>query len=195
MFTVIGGFRNTRVLIRKRINGAVLADVYWPNVLSEWKKKKFVFEVTLGGEIQLYSEDNPYKPMVTAFDPKPITIDYMSFRNLARETLSLYYGNAPEKTQEKILSELLTAQYGTVTVNPLLENWNLLLPHLNLKSKLKIKNENKKCINLKSKINDYYKNKIKLQLLYNMAIIMNHGLHHTHNSYQLLMFTDHLDTN
>lgn len=130
---MIGGFRNNRILIRKRINGAVLADVYFPNVLSPWKKQKFVFEINIGGDIYLYSDHDPYKPLVTAFDPNPITLEFLSFRNLWKESLQFWYGNAPTQTTEQIIKDILSSQYGSVSVNPLLTNWNVIWPKIDLK--------------------------------------------------------------
>lgn len=43
---VIGAWNNQRIIIRKRINGAVLADVVLPRVLSPYRLKKFVLDVT-----------------------------------------------------------------------------------------------------------------------------------------------------
>lgn len=45
---VIGAWGNHHIIIRKRINGAVLADVHVPHVLSETKLKTFVLDISEG---------------------------------------------------------------------------------------------------------------------------------------------------
>lgn len=45
---VIGAWGNHHITLRKRINGAVLADVHIPHVLSETELKKFVLDITEG---------------------------------------------------------------------------------------------------------------------------------------------------
>lgn len=50
---VIGAWDNHHIIIRKRINGVVLADVYLPHVLSATKLKKFVLDITEG---KIYSQ-------------------------------------------------------------------------------------------------------------------------------------------
>lgn len=138
MFTVvIGDERNSRIVIRKRINGVVLGSAYWPNILNPWKKTKFVFEVKQDGRINLFSEVDPYKPIITTFDPWPVDVEYLSFKNYLPEKTWFYYGNLPyEETQkETIKIELLKNVYETVSVNPLLQNWNQLVGKLEINCK------------------------------------------------------------
>lgn len=45
---ILGAWRNRRVIIHKRIDGAVLADVTLPRVLSPKKLKKFVLDIHEG---------------------------------------------------------------------------------------------------------------------------------------------------
>lgn len=92
---VIGAFNNKRVIIRKRINGAVLANVYVPNALNALKRKKFILDVLATGELELYSEDDLFTPIATAFDPNPIKLQYVSFKNLQSERLNFFYGYYP----------------------------------------------------------------------------------------------------
>lgn len=99
---VLGGFGNTRIMIRKRSNGVLLADVIVPNSLNVLKRKQFVFEVLNDGEIRLFGEDS-LKPLLTAFDPKPLNIAYISFKNLNNEKLSFFYGYNPEQLPNVIV--------------------------------------------------------------------------------------------
>lgn len=102
---VIGGWGNTRMTIRKRIDGYPLADIIMPNVLYVLKKKQFVFEVTLDGEIRLYTEDDPFKPTLIGYDPVPLKLEYLSFKNYENEKLTLYYGYDPAQLSNIIVKE------------------------------------------------------------------------------------------
>lgn len=99
---LIGGFGNTRIVIRKRIDGVLLADSIVPNILNVLKKKQFVFEVSIDGEIKLYGEDL-MEPLLVAYDPKPIAVVYLSFKNLNDEKLSFFYGYNPEQLPNVIV--------------------------------------------------------------------------------------------
>lgn len=134
---VLGDQGNTEIVIRKRINGAPLGRAIWPNVLSPYKKKKFVFEVQTDGFISVYSEDNPYKPLLTVFDAQPIALEYVSFKNWAPEKTYFYYGNLPLTNLEQIKQELLTQEYKTLAVNPLLANWEQVLTKITLQTLIK----------------------------------------------------------
>lgn len=98
----IGGFGNTRIMIRKRTNGVLLADAIIPNILNVLKKKQFVFEVSMDGEIKLYGEDQ-LRPLLVAFDPQPLTIAYISFKNVNDGKLCFFYGYNPEQLPNVIL--------------------------------------------------------------------------------------------
>lgn len=137
IFPVIGEEGNSHIVIRKRMSGAVLAHAYWPNILSQWKKKKFVFEVNHDGVINLFSEVDPYKPLITAFDPLPVHVEYISFKNHLPEKMSFYFGNVAHSVveMEKIKIELLQNTYETISVNPMLENWKQLVPKLEVNRK------------------------------------------------------------
>lgn len=138
---VLGDRDNSRLVIRKRINGAVLADEFWPHILSQYRRKKFVFEVQVDGVIRLFSEDDPYKPMIAAYDPQPVQLHYLSFKSWKPEKMIFNYGNLGMDTEteemEKIKTELLTSEYKSLTVHPLLMTWKQVQPKLTLKLLLK----------------------------------------------------------
>lgn len=120
---VIGDKENSRVILRKRMNGAVLADIYWPNTLSEYKRTKFVFEVSDSGLVQLFSEFDPYNPMLTAFDPVPVPINYLSFKNWL--PMKMIFNLAPkELTEIDTKKKLLLDEYKTLALNPLWSHWS-----------------------------------------------------------------------
>lgn len=42
---ILGAWRNRRIIIHKRIDGAILADITLPRVLSPMKLNKFVLDI------------------------------------------------------------------------------------------------------------------------------------------------------
>lgn len=133
---VIGGLNNTRVEIRKRINGATLVDAQVKNVLNPLRKIKFVLEVSRDGDLKVYSEDSPYRPLVKTYDPNPVPFQFISFKNSNKEKLHFYYGDAPHENQETIVAELLADLKDKLTVNPLLQNYNNVATKINVKELL-----------------------------------------------------------
>lgn len=89
IFTVIGGWGNTRALIRK--NGVVLAKINEFNVLDENKPIKVIVELTATGVLRLWTDYNKSRPLLQVTDPKPITdVTTLSFSAYYRE-LDFYY--------------------------------------------------------------------------------------------------------
>lgn len=120
------------MVIRKRINGAILADEFVPELLSEHRRKKFVFEISTLGDIRLYSENDYYRPLASAFDPTPIKVQYMSVKNYNKEVVDLYFGNRPEDNNEDVVQELIKATHDKVVMHPLLVKFKTLLKKLSL---------------------------------------------------------------
>lgn len=135
---IIGAWKDSRIVLRKRLNGAVIADVYWPNLLSELKRKKFVLEITKSGYIRLYVEDLPYKPVLEVFDPisEDWKLEVLSFKNLLRESLSFYYGNLVQDNYEKPLKELIKEKYQTSELHPWFTEYVQFKQYLDLKGRL-----------------------------------------------------------
>lgn len=121
--------------MRKRLNGAVLANIYWPNLLTQYKRKKFVLEISKFGEIKLYVEDLPYKPIMEVFDPLPEDwkLDYVSFKNHQREHLHFYYGDLVQTNYDKIVKELVKEEYNDVQLNPMFEDYLKFKNYLDIK--------------------------------------------------------------
>lgn len=89
-FAVIGGWGNSRALIRK--NGIVLAKADEYNVLDEKKPIKIIVELTSTGTLRLWTDSNKSRPLLEVIDPKPITtVSAVSFSAYYRE-LDFYYG-------------------------------------------------------------------------------------------------------
>lgn len=63
----------------------------------------------------MFSEDDLFKPIISAYDILPLKVKYVSFKNLLIERLSFYYGFYPS---EKIVDNVLIKN--PLLVNPLL---------------------------------------------------------------------------
>lgn len=122
---------NTRTIIRKRINGAILADVFWPNLLSEHLRKKFVIEISTIGDIKLYAQDNLYYPILQAFDVNPLPVQYMSIKNYNKEKIDLFYGNNWQMVTEYV-DDLIEEKYGKFKEHPVLGAFKQLSNRLNV---------------------------------------------------------------
>lgn len=108
---VIGAWANTRVEIRKRKSGPLMTSVGAPNVISVLKRKKFVIEVTYDGHIRVFGEDDMYKPIAAAYDPRPFRVQYLGFKNYNKEPLKFYYNYNPRNVANRILSKLVPSKY------------------------------------------------------------------------------------
>lgn len=83
--------------------------------------------------MRLWGEMRPYRPLVSTFDPRPLLLNYLSFRNRLKERIHFYYGNKPELPMKEVTTELLTTQYGQLSMNPLMEKWTMVDSKLDLK--------------------------------------------------------------
>lgn len=103
----------------------MLADVYMPNVLSETKKKKFVLQITKEGDITLYIEDFPYRPILTAYDviPEDFELNFFSMRNVYNEKLGLFWGKLPSLLWERVVYQLLKETHKDMTLHPWFSKW------------------------------------------------------------------------
>lgn len=108
---VIGGWRNTRVEIRKRWSGPLLGWVEAPNVLSPLVKQKFVLEVTVDGWIHLWSDKDLLHPLISAYDPKPINVNWLGFRSTDDAPVKFYYDYQPRLDSQQMLTNLMPARY------------------------------------------------------------------------------------
>lgn len=125
---VISGWRPGHIVIRKGINGPVLADNYWPNALSVWRMKKFVLEIQRNNYVRLFSEDLPYYAIAVAYDwiPENVKFNYLSVKNVFGKQLSLSYGKPANVIPEKVFTDLIKEKYGELKLHPLFENWKKL---------------------------------------------------------------------
>lgn len=77
-YTVIGGSFN-RISIRRRRDGDVLNELQMPKAISAEEITHFLLEITVGGDIVLYSSQFKDKPLIVAHDPNPLPVRYVSF--------------------------------------------------------------------------------------------------------------------
>lgn len=121
LITVIGGWVNSRVVVRRKKSDQVLQQVFVSPILSAQSPTKFIievanskFELTMdhdisiytfpfhlptGGNIRLYAENNKLEPIASVFDPVVLPVKYVSFcayDNLAR----FYYDCGGERPQQ-----------------------------------------------------------------------------------------------
>lgn len=75
---VLGGSFNRNV-IRRRRDGEVLKEELIPKTILEDKTTRLLLEITIGGEIILYSSQFKDKPLIIARDPTPLNVRYVSF--------------------------------------------------------------------------------------------------------------------
>lgn len=131
---MIGGFSNKYVILRKRVDGSIVAKAYWPNIISDIRRTKFVFEVTVDGYVKLYSDISPYKPILSFFDPKPVRIEFMAFKSDSSEKIEYFWGKNPTLPLDKVANELISSIFGQKSIRPEFSNWSKIVPALNVKS-------------------------------------------------------------
>lgn len=87
---VIGGWGNTRTLIRKY--GEVVAKQNEFNVLNEFKPIKVIVELTQRGDLRVFTDANKSRPLLEFKDVQPIAnLNTLSFTAYYRD-LNFYYG-------------------------------------------------------------------------------------------------------
>lgn len=102
-FSVIGGWTNSRVLIRRKKSDEVLSQVFIFNMMTPHTPTKFVLEVSnskylfpsiavrtklfdliylvlfAGGNVRIYSDHDKSQPIAAVFDPQVLPVSYVSF--------------------------------------------------------------------------------------------------------------------
>lgn len=131
---MIGGWDSKYVLLRKRIDGSIVAKAYWPNIITDSRRTKFVFDITVDGWVKLYSDVSPYKPLLSFFDPKPVHIEIMAFKSDSSEKIEYLWGKNPSMPMESVVDDLISSNYGRKSIRPEFVNWNKIVPALNVKS-------------------------------------------------------------
>lgn len=75
---VFGGSSN-RVAIRRRRDGEVLNELHIAGTIDSEKTTPFLLEITVGGEIVLYSSQYRDRPLIMTHDSNPLPVRYISF--------------------------------------------------------------------------------------------------------------------
>lgn len=90
---MIGGWANTRVIIRRKQGADVLRDIQVADVLATDHYVTFLVQITTGGDIKIFSRQDlqPYKLIVGATDPKPLPIEYISFGSYNTNKVQAYF--------------------------------------------------------------------------------------------------------
>lgn len=91
-FAVLGGWGNTKNLIRK--HGEVVAKINEFNVLNEFKTIKVIVQLAKDGDFRVYTDSNKSKPLLEFKDKAPIkNLSAFAFTAYYRD-LDFYYGCA-----------------------------------------------------------------------------------------------------
>lgn len=110
---MIGGWGNTRLIIRKKKFGNVLNEAFESNVINSVKPTKILIEIAnskydffafnkkkkyflkiqnfLGGAIRLYSENLKSRPLIETFESNPLPIQYVSFASFENSENQFFY--------------------------------------------------------------------------------------------------------
>lgn len=95
---VLGGTGFFHIQIRRRKGKEVLAKLGRPNLLNPRVPIKFVLEISKDGQIAIYSQHDPFVPLITAHDPNPLPIKFLSFAS--KDTLSQFYFNCVDDNKD-----------------------------------------------------------------------------------------------
>lgn len=114
----MGGWQNSASVIRFKNRGVSQTKVSRPNVIGKDTLVKFYIEITtgianivqltyhlchyfivfriLGGLIKIFLfEDDEYKPLMVAFDPSPLAIQYLNFGSFGGKDIVQFFVNCP----------------------------------------------------------------------------------------------------
>lgn len=123
-----------RSLLRKRIKGVGSIECT-PWGWIDYKPKKYVFEVTIDGNVRLFCDDFPTVPMLETFDPQPFAINFLHYRTARKEATKMYFSDVPTDPTDVMREHLIQKYYGSAAVHPSLQNWNALAAKMTPQSK------------------------------------------------------------
>jgi len=144
---IIGGWKNTRHVIRRKKGEEVLEELHLPELLLENKQSKFLIQLTNNNELEVFVGGKLYKPVLWTKDPKPIPVKYISFASNDGNRVLVFYNCEGDKT-----SNVLSTK----------ETNNLVVPAIHEEEVL-----NKKCKHYDAWENNYT-DTIKLKSLANV---------------------------
>lgn len=101
---MIGGTGTYHVQIRRKTLRDVLQKVRHPNLLNAARATKFILEITDDGKITLYSEHNPFLPVIMAHDKTPLKVKYLSFSSNKDVLVQFFYNCENDKKEDFMFS-------------------------------------------------------------------------------------------
>lgn len=117
---MFGGYGNTKLMIRKRVQNYPIKELVLSSVVSELRPLKVLIEVTKGknhamkhhhhatrnnlmlcffsdGHIRVHT-DNKEKPILEAYDPFVLPVQYLSFASYQGASVEFLYNCVSDKT-------------------------------------------------------------------------------------------------
>lgn len=94
---LFGGYGNTRIVIRKRIQNYPLKELILSEIISELRPLKVLIEVAKNGHIKVFT-DNKAEPIIEAFDPFVLPVQYLSFASYQGSPNEYLYNCNSDKT-------------------------------------------------------------------------------------------------
>lgn len=90
--TVIGGYGNTRQIIRKTLEGDDLFEkVQLKDLLSADGQTRIMIQMTKDGLLEVFVGDFQYKPIISTKDPNPLDVKYVSFASHDGNRVLFFY--------------------------------------------------------------------------------------------------------
>jgi len=102
---VFGGYGNTRLMIRKRVQNYLIKEVTLASVVSELRPLKALIEVSKDGHIRVHF-DNKAEPVIEAYDPFVLPVEYMSFASYQGASVEFLYNCASDTTALDLSKDL-----------------------------------------------------------------------------------------
>lgn len=94
---MVGGWGNSRIQIRKKSNNNTITEITVDEAISLFKPTKIFIEVANTGHINLYLNNKP-EPVISAYDPNPLQVKYVSFASHQSSQVEFLYNCASDKS-------------------------------------------------------------------------------------------------
>lgn len=107
---VVGGWGDTKAVIRRRRGRDVLQEELVANSISKAQPTKFVISINKAGFVVVYNDITSYKPVVWANDPDPLKLKFISFASNASEVIDYYYDCPEFYTRTAVIPGLIQGE-------------------------------------------------------------------------------------
>lgn len=94
---MVGGWGNSRIQIRKKSYNNTITEITVDEAISLFKPTKIFIEVANTGHINLYLNNKP-EPVISAYDPNPLQVKYVSFASHQSSQVEFLYNCASDKS-------------------------------------------------------------------------------------------------